>query len=88
MIDNRTTVATDARTKDGIQVINGLATRPSSGRAIAHINPLGDRTTFAYDALDNRLRTTDPLGNISTTVYDSVNRPIASIDPLGDRLTT
>lgn len=53
--------------------------------------------TFTYDAVGNRLTTTEPNGNLSgaaagsyttTTGYDAADRPITVTDPLGGKSTT
>ena len=40
------------------------------------IDPLGNRTSFAYDATGNQVRTTNPLNNNWTTIYDAGNRAV------------
>ena len=57
----------------------------SQGRLAADINPLGLRTTYAYDVNSQLLRVQDPLGHITTTLHDSMNRLTAQIDPVGNR---
>jgi RHS repeat-associated protein len=38
-------------------------------------------TTYAYDALDRRIRITDAAGNITETVWDSLGRKVSERDP-------
>ena len=54
-------------------------------RLKATINPLGHRTSYAYDAFSNQIRVQDPLGNITTSVFDSQKRLKATINVLGQR---
>ena len=49
------------------------------------IDPLGLRTSYAYDAWSNLIRTVNPLGQINTSVFDLANRLVAQIDPLLNR---
>ena len=55
---------------------------------IANVDPLGNRTSFGYDAASRPVTTTNALGFVSSTVFDAANRPVASIDPLGNTSTT
>ncbi|MFT3791350.1 MAG: PASTA domain-containing protein [Rudaea sp.] len=44
-------------------------------------------TTFAYDASNRLVATTDALGNVSRTEYDAAGRVTAQVDALGRRTT-
>lgn len=64
---------------------NGHATEyvaDSIGRLVARRDPLGNQTTYTYDA---QLITsiTDPLGNTVRFEYDDAGRLIRQIDPIG-----
>jgi RHS repeat-associated protein len=54
---------------------------------IATVNPLGDRTSFSYNAAGLRVARTDANGHVATTVYDAVGTAIAEINALGRRTT-
>ena len=45
-----------------------------ANRVVAQIDPLGNRTSFAYDGAWNPIRDQNPLGFITTSVFDSDNR--------------
>ncbi len=47
------------------------------------IDPLGYRTTFAYDALGRRVESTDRNGNVTRWDYDAAGRVIETVDPEG-----
>jgi YD repeat-containing protein len=49
------------------------------------IDPLGNRTSFAYDLLNRLTQEQDALSDISTVVYDADSNVIAAVDPLGHR---
>ena len=54
----------------------------------ASVDPLGNRTSYAYDYAGNQTSVTNPLGFITTLVYSAnSNRMSASVDPLGNRTT-
>jgi YD repeat-containing protein len=54
----------------------------------ASVDPLGNRTSYAYDNVGNQTSVTNPLGFITTSVYSAnSNRMSASVDPLGNRTT-
>ncbi|MCE2938164.1 MAG: SEC-C metal-binding domain-containing protein [Armatimonadota bacterium] len=54
----------------------------------ASVDPLGNRTSYAYDNAGNQTSVTNPLGFITTSVYSAnSNRMSASVDPLGNRTT-
>jgi RHS repeat-associated protein len=50
-------------------------------------DPLGNTTSYQYDAAGNVTQQTDPFGNITTTGYDSLDR-VTSITPPGNNLKT
>ena len=52
---------------------------------MAQIDPLLNRTSFAYDASWNQIRVMNPLGEITTSVFDTSNRLVATIDALANR---
>jgi len=54
---------------------------------VASVNPLNERTTFAYNRFHSRETVMNPLGFVSTMVYDNMNRPLAAINALGFRTT-
>jgi YD repeat-containing protein len=54
---------------------------------MATIDPLGNRTSLAYDSAGRPIRRQNPLGKIVTNVYDNAGRQVAPIDPLGHRIT-
>ena len=54
-------------------------------RVSAQIDPLGNRTSYSYDASWNLIRVTNPLGFITTSVFDTKNRLAATVDPLLNR---
>lgn len=47
------------------------------------VDPKGNATSYAYDALGNRILTTDALGRTSAATYDSLNDLLTSTDALG-----
>ena len=61
--------------------------RQTWGRALASIDPLGNRTSHVYQN-GRAASSINPLGKRTTTVFDSSGRPVASINPLGKRWTT
>ena len=44
------------------------------------IDPLGNRTTYLYDAYGRQTEVIDPYGNRTTSIYDSKGRGAAVID--------
>ena len=54
-------------------------------RLTVQIDPVGNRTSYTYDANGRRTRVTAPLGRITTWLYDSNSRVVATIDPLALR---
>jgi RHS repeat-associated protein len=63
-----------------------------SGRMTSQVDPRGSqsganpddyRTSFAYDARDRLIKTTDPLGHATTISYDAVGNKLSSTDPNG-----
>lgn len=58
--------------------------------AIADVSlaPTGARTSFVYNKLGSKIRTTGATGAISTTVYDVLNRTVGNLEPLGKRSNT
>lgn len=57
----------------------------NAGQVVASIEPLGFRTSQAYDAAGRQVRVQNALGKISSTMYDSAGQVTASINPLGKR---
>ena len=51
----------------------------------ASVDPVGNRTSYGYDAIGRPVSTTNPLNFINTIVYDADSRVIATVDPLGNR---
>ena len=47
-------------------------------------DPLGQTTTFEYDALDNRTAVTDPNGSRTEYLYDEQSNLVKIIDPAGN----
>ena len=43
----------------------------NAGNVQATVDPLGNRTTYAYDSQNRQIAVTDALGHVSTTVYDT-----------------
>ena len=58
-----------SRTSGAAQVVRREAGQ--SGAAEVAIDPLGNRTTFQYDALDRQTVTIDPLSARTTVAYDA-----------------
>ena len=52
------------------------------------MDPLGQTTTYAYDAVGNRTNATDRLGNVTTYTYDGLNRRVGIMDVLRTVTTT
>src|SRR5437879_11152827 len=50
-------------------------------------SPLGNWTSFTYDALNRLIQTRDALNGLSTLVYDAASNVIATVDERGDRTT-
>jgi YD repeat-containing protein len=44
---------------------------------VARVDPMGDRTSYSYDAVGRRTGTTNPLGYINTSVTASRAAPLA-----------
>ena len=71
--------------------------RPTSGCHQTHLrrrrpllsetDPLGQTTTYSYDAGRNLTSITDPLGNITRFTYDAQGRVLTATDPRG-KVTT
>jgi RHS repeat-associated protein len=68
-------------------------------RRLATVDPLGNRTSYGYDAAGNVNTVTDALGRVTSVVYDGLRRPLTVTTPdggvtsvvydaLGDVLTT
>ena len=58
-----------------------IFTTATSNQLRATVNPLGDRTTYTYDANGWLTSVKNPLGNRTTYVYDSVGQRIATVNP-------
>ena len=56
---------------------------PTFNQLQSFTNPLGNTTTYTFDASGNLIRTTDPLGNSYQITPDPQGRPVAIKDPLG-----
>ena len=54
---------------------------------ISKTDPLGNVTTYTYDALGHRLSETDPLSHTHSFVYDAVGNLIAETNALGIRIS-
>ncbi len=54
-----------------------------NGDVVALIDAKGNRTDFAYDALDRRVRTVLPDGAAYAVEYDGASRPVRRVDPRG-----
>ncbi|HEV8640842.1 MAG TPA: RHS repeat-associated core domain-containing protein [Methylomirabilota bacterium] len=54
------------------------------GNLTAVVDPLVARTTIAYNAFGQPVRTTDPLGNTTTFTYDATGNVATIADPLGN----
>jgi RHS repeat-associated protein len=55
----------------------------NAGRVIAQADPLGNRTSFLYDAGGERTMAQDANGHVSTTAYDAAGRVAAQQDARG-----
>ena len=42
---------------------------------IAAVDPLGNRTSYAYDKLNRAVQVTDALGRLATVVFDAAGNP-------------
>ena len=51
------------------------------------INPLGNRTSMAYDLDGRRILVRDAEEHVTTTVYDLADRVLATVDALGHQVT-
>src|SRR5690606_28820384 len=49
----------------------GLSVLDEGSRTIQSLDPLGNATTFTYDAANRRLTVTDALGNATTYTYNN-----------------
>ncbi len=63
---------------------SGDADLSGSGLLTAITNPRGNTTSFAYDAVGNRIATTTPLGFTTSLEHDGAGRVIAQVDPRGN----
>ena len=59
----------------------------TKGSNPAPIDPLTHRTTFTFDELNRKTKTTDALLGVTTMLYDSADRMTGLIDPVGNRST-
>jgi RHS repeat-associated protein len=57
----------------------------AAGNVLARIDQRGNRTSFAYDALNRLTQTTDALNNLTTTVFDANDNVAATVDARGNR---
>ncbi len=57
----------------------------AGGNRTALVDAAGNRTSWAYDALDRVVTETDPLGNGATFAYDAAGRRASATDRLGRR---
>jgi len=80
-LNNVTTMTYDANNN----VLTESRTRTVATPVIGTI--VTETTTFAYDAQNRVINTTDALGNITRTEYDAVGNTTAQIDALGQRTT-
>jgi RHS repeat-associated protein len=53
------------------------------GNAVAQVDARGNRTTYAYDALNRQTTRTDSLSHTTTTVYDAAGNVARAIDAGG-----
>ena len=60
----------------------------ASGRTVASVNPLKQRTTRVYDGVNRMTASVNALGQRGTTVYDAASQAVARIDPLLRRGTS
>lgn len=51
------------------------------------VDPLGERCSYGYDALNNRVQETFPDGTVQTTTYGMTNQPATVMRPSGTTLT-
>ena len=56
--------------------LSTCAVRSTTGRheVAATVDPLGNWTSYSYDALNRPVTTTDALGHVATVVYDAVGK--------------
>ena len=58
-----------------------------ANRLVAVVDPLGNRTSFGYDAAGRQVSMANGLGFVSSTVFDAASRAIATVDPLGNAVS-
>lgn len=66
--------------------IDGIVTKTEynlDGTASAKVDPLGNRSTFAYDVAGRLISSTDPLGNAVSIEYNKIGKVSATHDELG-----
>lgn len=77
--------ATGTLQADNVKLIPRTTTRydyDSTGSYLTHeSDPLGNSTSYNYDAVGNLTSTTNPAGGITRIEYDPNDRPVAVTDP-------
>jgi len=71
------------RKLNGIWVTQKTFGYDTSGRLIRETDGMGHTTTYAYDELDRKVKTTRPDGAVTTQVWD--DRTVTLTDPKGNR---
>ena len=61
-------------------------TYDANGNVLSLTDPVGNETSYIFDALDRQIEETDPLGNITTYVYDAVGNLTERIDRIDRRI--
>jgi RHS repeat-associated protein len=59
----------------------------TASNVINTIDPLGNTTTYQYDALNRQTQVIDAKSGITTTVYDGVGNVVNVIDAVGNKTT-
>jgi RHS repeat-associated protein len=57
----------------------------AAGNVLAQVDQRGNRTSFAFDALNRVTQQTDALNNLATTLYDAAGNVAATVDQRGNR---
>src|SRR5207249_1201669 len=57
------------------------------GDLLSTTDPLGNRTSYAYDSAGNLVSTTDALGDTTTFAYDAYGDLTGVTEPLGITIT-
>ena len=60
---------------------------PTFNQPLTSTDPLGQVTSYAYDATGNLTTLTDPLGHSTTFTYNAFGQPVTATDALGNTST-